>query len=354
MIMAVAEAAQKGEIVDMRDVFAGVSMTVMCRMLLGRREFAATGKKAKDFKHLIHELFRLMGALNLRDFVPALGWLDLQGFERDMYKLRDEFDEVFDAVIQEHRDLASGKLPGGKPNDFISVLLDLPGENGAPHLDDKTIKAITLDMMAGATDTSAVTNEWAMAEIIRNTEIQRKLQEEIDSVVGLERNVQESDINKLPYLMCVVKETFRLHPAGPFAIPRETMADTKLSGYRIPKGTRVLINIFSLGRSSETWKDPLKFQPERWANENLSAIHDMGFRILPFGYGRRQCPGYNLGTTMVLLTLARLLHGFKWSFPPGVTAENIDMEELYGCTTPLRTRLRTIATPRLAPHLYSQ
>lgn len=295
-----------------------------------------------------------MGALNPRDFVPALGWLDLQGFERDMYKLRGEFDEVLDAIIQEHRDLESGKLPGGKKNDFISVLLDLPGEDGAPHLDDKTIKAVTIDMMAGATDTSAVTNEWAMAEIIRNPQIQRKLQEEIDSVVGLERNVEESDVSNFPYLMCVVKETFRLHPAGPFAIPRESMADTTLNGYLIPKGTRVLINIYSLGRSSETWVDPLIFQPERWANENLTAIHDSGFRILPFGNGRRQCPGYNLGTTMVLFTLARLLHGFNWSFPPGVTSDSIDMEELYGCTTPLRTRLRAIATPRLAPHLYSQ
>ncbi|KAG0605930.1 hypothetical protein M758_9G099200 [Ceratodon purpureus] len=354
MIGAVSEAAQKGEVVDMRDVFAGVSMTVMCRMLLGRREFAATGQKPKDFKHLIHELFRLMGALNLRDFVPCLGWLDLQGFERDMYKLRNEIDEVLDAVIQEHRDLASGKRPGGKPNDFVSVLLDLPGENGALHLKDDTMKAIIIDMMAGATDTSAVTNEWAMAEIIRSPRIQRKLQEEIDNVVGRDRNVTEADVSEFPYLMCVVKETFRLHPAGPFAIPRETMADTTLNGYHIPKGTRVLINIFSLGRSAETWTEPLKFQPERWENENLSAIHDPGFRILPFGYGRRQCPGYNLGTTMVLLTLARLLHAFEWRFPSGVTADSLDMEELYGCTSPLRTRLRAIAIPRLAPHLYAQ
>lgn len=209
------------------------------------------------------------------------------------------------------------------------------------------------DMMAGATDTSAVTNEWAMAEILRNPRIQRKLQEEIDSVVGRDRVVSEADVSAMPYLMCVVKETFRLHPAGPFAIPRESMADTTLDGYHVPKGTRLLINIFSLGRSGETWSDPLGFHPERWEEENLSAIHDPAFRILPFGYGRRQCPGFLLGTTMVLLTLARLLHGFEWRFSAGVTAESVDMEELYGCTSPLRTRLRAVATPRLAPHLYT-
>lgn len=208
--------------------------------------------------------------------------------------------------------------------------------------------------MAGATDTSAVTNEYALAEIIRHPEIQRKLHDEITSHVGLHRLVTEADLPHFPYLMQVVKETFRLHPAGPFAIPRETLAPTTLAGYHIPQGTRVLINIFSLGRSEETWKDPLEFRPERWAGENLSAIHDAGFRILPFGYGRRQCPGYHLGTTMVLFTLARLLHGFEWALPEGVSAENVDMAEVYGCTTPLRTRLRAVAKPRLAPHLYAR
>jgi cytochrome P450 len=118
--------------------------------------------------------------------------------------------------------------------------------------------------MAGATDTSAVTNEWAMAEVIRNPAIQRKIQDEIDLVVGKDRLVGEEDLYKLPYLMCVVKETFRLHPAGPFSIPRMSMKDTKLMGYDIPKGTRVLINIHSLGRSKETWVQPLMFRPERW------------------------------------------------------------------------------------------
>lgn len=209
-------------------------------------------------------------------------------------------------------------------------------------------------MMAGATDTSAVTNEWAMAEVIRNPAIQRKIQDEIDLVVGKDRLVGEEDLYKLPYLMCVVKETFRLHPAGPFSIPRMSMKDTKIAGYDIPKGTRVLINIHSLGRSKETWAEPLTFRPERWANENLSQIQDPEFRILPFGNGRRGCPGSNLGTTMVLLVLSRLLHGFTWSLPPGITSESIDMEEVYGLTTPLRTRLRAVATPRLAAHLYKE
>ena len=131
-----------------------------------------------------------------------------------------------------------------------------------------TIRGLTPIVLnhTGATNTSVVTNEWALAEIIRNPKIQRKIQEEINSVVGVDHNVEESDLSKLPYLMCVIKETFWLHPVGPFSIPKETMTDTKLAGYQIPKGTRVLINIFSLGRSAETWSEPLKFRGSRSPN----------------------------------------------------------------------------------------
>lgn len=207
-------------------------------------------------------------------------------------------------------------------------------------------------MIAGATDTSAVTNEWAMAEIIRNPKTQRKIQDEIDAVVGLQRTVTEADLPKFPYLMCVVKETFRLHPAGPFAIPRESMQDTKVAGYDIPQGTRVLLNFYSLGRSERIWEEPGEFRPERWAEEDLAQIQDAQFRIMPFGNGRRGCPGSHLGSTMVLLTLSRLVHGFSWTFPGGVTSETVDMSESFGTTIPMRSRLCALAKPRLASHLY--
>jgi len=147
------------------------------------------------------------------------------------------------------------------------------------------------DMLAAGTDTSAVSNEWAMAEVIRNPEIQRKLHEEFDAVIGRDRNVEESDLFNLPYLMCVVKESMRMHAPAPFTIPREAMSDTTLNGYHIAKGTRVLINIFSLGRSEENWTDPLTFNPERWRNENLTSFNDPAIRILVFGYGRATVPG---------------------------------------------------------------
>lgn len=340
---------------DLRSLLAGTAMRVMCRMILGRREFTARGgEKKRDFHPLIEELTRLMGAFVLRDFVPWLGWLDVKGYERDMRKLRIALDEVLNEIVQEHRDLASGKLPGGNPNDFVSTLLESPGENGAPHLDGDAIKAITIDMVAAGTDTSAVSNEWAMSEIIRNPEIQRKLHAELDAVIGRDRNVEESDLLRLPYLMCVIKESLRMHPPGPFTIPREAMSDTTIHGYHIAKGTRVIINLFSLGHSSENWSDPFTFNPDRWKDGNLTSFFDPAMRIAVFGYGKRQCPGYHLATTMVLLVLARLFHGFQWSLPPGVTPENFDMADDYGFTCPRRTRLRAIATPRLPPHLYVQ
>lgn len=236
--------------------------------------------------------------------------------------------------------------------------------------------------MLAATDTSTTTNEWAMTEILRHPHIQQKLHAELDAVVGRDRIVQESDMPHFPYLASIVKETLRLHPANSFTLPRLSMADAELAGYHIPKGSTVLINLFSLGRDENVWPRPLEFDPERWAptvphhsngkignvpnhsngkssndksSSVASSVASNGLtdeRMYVFGNGRRACPGYVLGSTLVLLSLARLFHGFEWQFPDGVRAEDVDMAEAPGFSNARRCRLMAVATPRLAPHLY--
>jgi cytochrome P450 len=205
-------------------------------------------------------------------------------------------------------------------------------------------------LLAG-TDTSTVTNEWAMTEIVRHPEIQRKLHDELDAVVGRDRVVEERDLTELRYLICIVKETLRLHPANCFTLPRHAMEDATLAGYHVPKGCTILLNLFSAGRDGAVWADPLRFDPARWAGSaNPSGLPDD--RLYVFGAGRRACPGYNLGSTLVLLSLARLFHGFSWSLPPGVSADSIDMSETAGFANTRKERLLAVAKPRLAAHLY--
>lgn len=208
------------------------------------------------------------------------------------------------------------------------------------------------DMLA-ATDTSTTTNEWAMTEIIRHPRIQQTLQAELDAVVGRDRVVEEADMANFPYLTSIVKEALRLHPANCFTLPRLSMEDAELAGYHIPKGSTILINLFSLGRDASVWAKPLEFDPDRWTQAPKDKANPLtDERMYVFGNGRRACPGYVLGTTLVLLSLARLFHGFSWSFLEGVDAQEVDMAEAPGFSNSRRSKLLAVAKPRLAPHLY--
>lgn len=210
-------------------------------------------------------------------------------------------------------------------------------------------------MIAAATDTSAVTNEWAMAEVIKHPRVLHKIHEELDSVVGRDRMVCESDLVRLNYLRCAVRETFRMHPAGPFLIPHESVRETTINGYHIPAKTRVFINTHGLGRNTKIWADIEEFRPERhWLADGgrVEISHGADFKILPFSAGKRKCPGAPLGVTLVLMALARLFQSFDWAPPEGMRPEDIDTIEVYGMTMPKAQPLMAVARPRLADHLY--
>lgn len=210
-------------------------------------------------------------------------------------------------------------------------------------------------MIAAATDTSAVTSEWAMTEVIKHPRVLKKIQEELDSVVGPNRMVSESDLPHLNYLRCVVRETFRMHPAGPFLIPHESVCATTINGYYIPAKTRVFINTHGLGRNTKIWDNVNDFRPERhWLSDGsrVEISHGIDFKILPFSAGKRKCPGAPLGVTLVLMALARLFHCFDWTPPEGLRPEDIDTSEVYGMTMPKVEPLMAIARVRLADHMY--
>lgn len=165
-------------------------------------------------------------------------------------------------------------------------------------------------------------------------------------VVGRDRVATEADLNKLPYLQAVAKEALRLHPPTPLMLPHKATERTKLGGYDIPKGAVVHCNVYAIGRDPAVWAEPLRFRPERFLEEDVDVKgHD--YRLLPFGAGRRVCPGAQLGLNMVQLMLARLLHQFSWAPPPSVTPASIDLTERPGVVTFMATPVLAVATPRL-------
>ena len=171
--------------------------------------------------------------------------------------------------------------------------------------------------MFGGTETVASAIEWAMAEMMRSPEDLKKVQQELSNVVGLERRVEESDFEKLTYLKCALKETLRLHPPIPLLL-HETAEDAEVSGYYIPKKSRVMINAWAIGRDKNYWDDPETFKPSRFLKEDAPDFKGSNFEFIPFGSGRRSCPGMQLGLYTLELAVAHLCHCFTWELPAGL------------------------------------
>ena len=168
---------------------------------------------------------------------------------------------------------------------------------------------------------------WGMTELIRNPRVMKKVQDEVRTVLGEKRDrITEQDLNQLNYFKLVIKETFRLHPAAPLLLPREAMAKIKIQGYDIPEKTQIMVNVYAIGRDPDLWENPEEFKPERFVDSSVD-YRGLNFELLPFGSGRRICPGMTMGIATVELGLLNLLYFFDWGLPEGRTVKDIDLEE---------------------------
>nr|GMD40363.1 cytochrome P450 CYP736A12-like [Ipomoea batatas] len=200
-------------------------------------------------------------------------------------------------------------------------------------------------MISASMDTTATSIEWIITELIRHPQAMEKLQKELEEVVGMERMVEESDLEKLKYLDMVVKEGMRLHPAVPL-LHHESMEDCQVKGYHIPKGSRVVINLLAVQKDPIAWPEPDKFIPERFEGNSVD-LRGRDFELLPFGSGRRSCPGIQLGIIVVQLVVAQLVHCFNWKLPNGMHPNELDMSELFGLATGRAKPLMAVPTYRL-------
>jgi cytochrome P450 len=206
------------------------------------------------------------------------------------------------------------------------------------------------NLMLAGSDTTSTTMTWILAILLNNMNALKHAQEEIDHHIGKDRRVESSDTKNLVYLQAIFKETLRLYPPGPLLVPHEGTEDCYIQGYYVPKGTRVFANVWKLHRDPSIWSEPEKFYPERFINENGEIDHESHhFEYLPFGLGRRACPGSMFATQVSLITLARLLHGFDFELTMN---EAVDMREGLGITLPKLTPLQVVLTPRLPYELY--
>ncbi|PIM98302.1 Cytochrome P450 CYP2 subfamily [Handroanthus impetiginosus] len=271
-----------------------------------------------EVEGLVKEGYELLGKFNWSDHFPVLGWLDLQGVRKRSKELVVKVEDFVGKIIEEHRVKGSGGKGGVKADnyeqfdhgDFVDVLLDLEEDN---RLSDSDMIAVLWEMIFRGTDTVAILLEWILARMVLHPDIQAKAQLEIDTVIGTNTTLSDSDLPNLPYLQAIVKETLRIHPTGPLlSWARLAIQDTHVGPYFIPAGTTAMVNMWAITHDKRVWPEPEKFWPERFLEEDV-AIMGSDLRLAPFGSGRRVCPGKNMGLATVQLWLAQLLQKFKWS-----------------------------------------
>ncbi|KAG8082797.1 hypothetical protein GUJ93_ZPchr0014g47539 [Zizania palustris] len=354
-----------GAAVNLSDLFIIYTNAIISRATFGDRDYGAAGdgEGGRDVRKVFYELEELLGTIPMGEVVPWLWWVDIvTGLERKTRRTFQEVDQLLERVIADHRlRRRGGRLPGddgvNDPRDFVDVLLDVSetdAEDGIP-LDTVGIKALILDIIAGATDTSYTLLEWTMAELINHPDKMRKLQDEIRAAAGEAGYISEDHLTELNYLKAVIKETLRLHPPGPLLVPRETVEDTELLGYHVPARTRVLINAWAIGRDPETWGErAVEFEPERFVSgsggdQQPVEYHKLGqdFGFVPFGAGRRGCPGAGFSVPSMELALASLMYYFDWEPSVGTgQSPPLDMSEVPGgLAVRMKTALVLVAKP---------
>ncbi|XP_057429453.1 cytochrome P450 71D11-like [Lotus japonicus] len=312
---------------------------------------AAFGKKYEDkeeFLSAIKQIPKLAGGFYLADLFPSAKWLqNISGMRSKLEKMHQRLDRILENIVNDHRDArsrAKEALVEAK-GDLIDVLLNFEdsGTDLDFHLTSNNIKAIIMDVFVAGTETIATAINWAIAEMMKHPRVLNKAQVEVRKVFYRRRKVDETGIDELKYLKLVIKEALRLHPPAPLLVPRECREACEINGYNIPVKSRILVNVWAIGRDPKYWAEPDRFYPERFIDSSIDYTGN-SFEYIPFGAGRRICPGMNYGMANVEQILAFLLYHFDWRLPNGMKNEDLDLTEEFGGTMKRKCDLYLIPT----------
>ncbi|WOG99502.1 hypothetical protein DCAR_0518854 [Daucus carota subsp. sativus] len=342
-------------VVEMKERFGDLTTNIVVRTVTGKK-CSGTGARGNEesrrFQKAMADFMYLTGLFMVTDALPLLSWIDsFKGYRGKMRNTAEEIDHVLGSWLKEHQQKRKNLSINHSEEDFIYVMLSAMDRNQFPDIDtDTAIKGTCLSLILGGYDTTSATLVWALSLILNNRHVLKKAQAEMDKCIGRDRQVKESDIINLPYLLAIVKETLRLYPALPLSIQHEAMKDCTVAGFNIPAGTRLVVNLWKMHRDPKVWSDPLEFYPERFLQKHVNVeFWGQSFEFLPFGSGRRSCPGITFAIQVLHLTLARLVHGFKLGT---VLGSRVDMTESSGVSNPKATLLEVTLTPRLPPAVY--
>ncbi|XP_019174307.1 PREDICTED: isoflavone 2'-hydroxylase-like [Ipomoea nil] len=330
--------------VDMKSAFFELTLNILMVMIAGKRYCGGSAEEleqAKRFRAIVNETFQVSGATNIGDFVPIVKWFKLNRIEDKLRVLKEKRDSFMQEFIEEHKQTRRRCCSDDRRNKtMIDVLLSLQ-DSEPEYYTDEIIKGMGQVMLSAGTDTTVATMEWALSLLLNNPEALKRAQIEIDIQTGGSSTlIEESDLPKLPYLHGIINETLRMYPAAPVLVPHESSEDCVIEGFRVPKGTMVLANLWAIQNDPKLWEEPEKFMPERFLE--MEGQRD-GFKLMPFGYGRRGCPGENMAMHVAGLVLGTLIQCFEWERDG---EEPVNMSEGPGLTMPRVYPLMAKCRPR--------
>ncbi|CAI0440981.1 unnamed protein product [Linum tenue] len=355
-LSAAAAATAEGRIVDLKTMLLSLTNTITFRSAFGM----ASPKLTEEFVSVVDRITGAIGGFKLSDLFPSVKFLPVvTGLQSRLAAIRRAVDGVLDEVIGQHVEArrrrqevrSSSSATEETTEDLVDVLLNLQqegtgGGGGAAadsvhqYLTMDAIKAILLNMFLGGTESAALTVEWVMSQMMKNPSVMQRAQKEVRSV--FRDNVDEERLHQLEYLHAVIKETFRLQPPSPLLSPKLTGENVEIGGFEVSTKSRVLVNVWAIGRDPQYWTEPERFYPERFLNSPID-YKGTHFGLIPFAAGRRMCPGIQFGMTIVQFTLANLLFHFDWKLPRGVEPESLDMTEIFD--TALRRKEKLCLVP---------
>ncbi|CAM0949321.1 unnamed protein product [Alopecurus aequalis] len=346
-----AASAPGATVVSVKDTAYEFVVNVIMAMVAGRR---MPEDEVLRFKAMTEAALAAAGSANRQDFLPFLRLLDFGRTGKRLAGLAKERHEFGQRLVDEYRRLhhhgegegtvADDTLVPPTPRTVIGDLLRQQ-EQSPESYTDVVIRTVCLSLLQAGTDTSSSTIEWAMALLLNNPDVLAKVTQEINVVVGMSRLLEECDLACLPYLRCIITETLRMYPLAPHLVPHQASQDCIVAGgrYIISHGTMVLVDVYSMQRDPAQWEDPNKFKPERFGARNDVANGDGKPLMMPFGMGRRKCPGEGLAWRTVGVALGVMIQCFKWE---RVDKHELDIKEGSGFTMPMAVPLMAMYRPR--------
>ncbi|KAJ9565662.1 hypothetical protein OSB04_001628 [Centaurea solstitialis] len=311
-----------------RPVAIREKVTEMINNIICKSSFGDKCRQQDVLIELVDELGMLVSGFYVADLFPEFGFLSvISGMKSKLTQIHKSLDRIFDEIFEERKRKRSTKGEAEAEDDLLDVLFTIKESGGLQFpITENNIKAVFVNMFTGGTDTSVMTIEWAMTEMMKSPNVMQKAQKEVRETFKGKKTIVEADLQDLVYLKLVIKETLRLHPSLPLLLPRECIEHCQIDGYDIPVKTKVIVNAFACAVDPEYWDDPESFKPERFEK---SSVDFMGtnFEFVPFGSGRRMCPGITFGVTSIEFALAQMLYYFNWQLPSGLSSKDIDMTE---------------------------